>query len=131
MRTICPCTGDMSFKMNQSHTPAPPEEAFFRTALCKIASYMEKREPSIGRSPFGCFIAVHTLCTQKNYCISYAPFTILTAFGALFGSPFAFQTMSEPVRPSIEISVIAGFNASQISEALISAVTPALKIHNK
>ena len=37
-----------------------------------------------GRSPFGCFPAVCVLGTRKDYCISYSPFTIFTAFGAGF-----------------------------------------------
>ena len=58
------------------------------------------------------------------YWITYTPFSILTAFGALFGSPAAVHVIPVPVKPSIVISVMAAFIASQMSDALISGVIP-------
>ena len=50
---------------------------------------------------------------------------MITAFASLEGSPSDSQVIPLPVNPSIVISVIEVFIASQISDTLISAVTSA------
>ena len=53
----------------------------------------------------------------------YAPSTISTALGSLFGSPLAVHVIPRPVKPSIEIVVIDVFIISHIAETDISGVT--------